>query len=203
MDSKRNSGLKEQILNASRLLLSQEGYRNFSLRKVARDVGVSATSVYLHFDSKDHLIHTLMEESIDYLNGKLEEVSIRKLEPIQKLQALAYEYVSFALQYPKEYQILYMAGTGEMARYPKDKFRKVRQGYEIVTRAIEEGVDRGLLDETQPRITAYTFWAQLHGVMSVVLSRRLDNRIDRNEFIEQAIDHIIYGFHVRTAIEAD
>src|SRR5690625_3134057 len=124
MDSKRNNGLKEQILNAARLLLSKEGYRNFSLRKVARGVGDSATSVYLHFDSKDHLIHTLMEESIDYLNGRLEEVSGRQLEPIQKLKALAHEYVDFALQYPKEYQILYMAGTSEMTRYPKDKFRK-------------------------------------------------------------------------------
>lgn len=203
MDGKRNNGLKERILDVARLLLSKEGYRNFSLRKVARDVGVSATSVYLYFESKDHLVHTLMEESIDHLNRELKEVAGRQLEPIQKLEALAHQYVHFALQHSKEYHIIYMVGSDEMARYPKEKFRKARQGYEIVTQTIKEGVDRGLLDETQPRIAAYTFWAQLHGIMSVVLSKRLDNRIDQDEFIKQAIDHIVYGFHVRTALEAN
>lgn len=201
MPRKKKQELKERLLDSARLLLAREGYRNFSLREVARDVGVSATSVYLHFEGKDDLIHTLMEESIDLLNNKLEEVSKQSLEPIKKLEALAHQYVEFALQNPREYQVIYMVGSDEMTRYPKEKFRKARRGYEIIINAIEEGIKKGLLDEPQPRIAAYTFWAQLHGVMSVVLSKRLDTRINQNEFIEQAIDHIIYGFHVRTALE--
>lgn len=195
------SDLRDRLLDSARKLLLDEGYRNFSLRKVARDTGVSATSIYLHFDSKDHLIHALMEESIDRLNSKLEESVKSGTDPLDKLNILARVYVTFALDNAREYQILYMISSDEMSRYPKEKFRKARRGYELVTEVIEDGVRKNLLDEDHPRVAAYTFWAQLHGVMSVVLSRRLDTRLDQQEFIEQAIEHIIYGFHVRTALE--
>lgn len=203
MPEKSTQNLRDQILNVAQQLLSDKGYQNFSLRKVAREVGVSATSIYLHFEGKDDLIHTLMEKAIDHLNARLEEVSGRCSEPIIKLEALADEYVRFALQYPSEYQIIYSVNSDKMTRYPKEKFRKARKGYDIVIKTIEEGVEKGMMDETQPRIAAYTFWAQLHGIMAVVLSRRLDTRIDRDEFIRQAIDHILYGFHIRTAASLD
>lgn len=192
--------LKETILEASRKHLFEEGFRNFSLRKVARDVGVSATSIYLHFENKDHLIHTLMEKSIEQLNGRLEQSAKEYADPIKKLEKLAADYAEFALENPREYQIIYMVSSDEMSRYPKEKFRQARRGYEIVTRTLEEGVEKNLLEEDHPRIAAYTFWAQLHGVMSVVLSKRLDTRVDQQEFIRQAIEHIIQGFHVRTAV---
>lgn len=194
--------LKDRLLESSRRLLFEGGYRNFSLRKVARDVGVSATSIYLHFDGKDHLIHTLMEESIEMLNNLLHKSVKDVAGPINKLEVLARVYINFALEHPRRYQILYMVSSDEMSRYPKEKFRQARRGYEIVTDTLQEGVSKNLLDESSPRIAAYTFWAQLHGVMSVVLSKRLDNRIDQQEFIDEAIEHIIQGFHVRTALDA-
>lgn len=197
------SDLRQRLLKSARKILLGEGQRNFSLRKIARETNVSATSIYLHFDSKDHLIHVLMEESIDRLNDKLEDSIKGSTDPIEKLNILAKVYVRFALENTEEYQIIYMVSSDQMSRYPKEKFRKARRGYEMVTEVLEEGVRKNLLDEDHPRVAAYTFWAQLHGVMSVVLSKRLDNRLDQKEFIEQAIEHIIQGFHVRTALQTN
>lgn len=200
MSSRESESLKERIIDAAQQVLLEKGYRDFSLRKIARKTGVSATSIYLHFDSKDDLVHTLMEQSIERLNDRLEECIKNKKDPIAKLEALAQEYVDFALNNPREYQVLYLVSSEEMTRYPKEKFRKARRGYEIVTRVLEEGAEAGTIEEQAPRLTAYTFWAQLHGVMSVVLSKRLDTRIDQHEFIDEAIKHIINGYQVRTAI---
>lgn len=197
------SDLRDRLIKTARKILLEEGQRNFSLRKIARETGVSATSIYLHFDSKDHLIHVLMEESIDQLNNRLEKSIQESTDPIEKLNILARVYVEFALDNTEEYQIIYMVSSDQMSRYPKEKFRKARRGYEIVTEVLEEGVRKNLLDEDRPRVAAFTFWAQLHGVMSVVISRRLDNRLDQQEFIEQAIEHIIQGFHVRTALQTN
>lgn len=193
--------LKQRIIKAARQVLLAEGYRSFSLRKIARVIGVSATSIYLHFENKDDLVHTLMEQAISRLNNQLENEVPKHEDPISKLEALAHEYVSFALNYPREYQVIYLISSDEMTRYPKDKFRKARRGYEIVTEVLKEGVKSGLISESQPRMAAYTFWAQLHGVMSVVLSQRLDKRIEQEEFIQEAIDHIINGYQVRTALK--
>lgn len=200
MDKTKEQDLKQRILDAARHVLLSEGYRNFSLRKIARKIDVSATSIYLHFESKDDLVHNIIEDAIERLNNQLES-SIAGIEgPIQKLEALAYEYADFALKHPREYQVIYLISSDEMSRYPKEKFRKARKGYEIVTDVLNEGVDSGLIVEKKPRMAAYTFWAQLHGVMSVVLSQRLDTRIDQQQFIEEAIDHIIKGYQVRTSL---
>lgn len=201
MKETEKSSLKKRIIDAARQVLLSEGYRNFSLRKIAREIDVSATSIYLHFENKDDLVHTLMEDAIERLNNRLDR-SIEKLDdPISKLEALATEYTGFALQHPREYQVIYLISSEEMTRYPKEKFRKARRGYEIVTNVLEEGVKSGLIAEEEPRMAAYTFWAQLHGVMSVVLSKRLDMRIDQETFIEEAIDHIIKGYQIRTSLE--
>lgn len=201
MNKTQDIELKDRIIETARELLLKHGYRNISLRKIAREVGVSATSIYLHFENKDDLIHTLMEQAIDRLNDLLEKKANRKKDPIQKLEDLAHAYVNFALNNPREYQIIFLFSSDEMSRYPVEKFRKARRGYELVYAVLEEGVRQGLITEEQPRLAAYTFWAQLHGVMSVVLSKRLDSRIDQKEFIEEAIEHIIHGYQLRTALQ--
>lgn len=203
MEETQHLSLKDRIVEAARQVLLTEGYRNFSLRKIAREIDVSATSIYLHFENKDDLVHTLMEQSIERLNNQLQQAASKADSPIAKLEALAYEYVRFALKYQREYQIIYLTSSDEMSRYPKEKFRKARKGYEIVNNVLQEGVNAGLIAEEKPQIAAYTFWAQLHGVMSVVLSKRLDTRIDQQEFIDEAIEHIIDGYKVRTALQTN
>ncbi|WP_138430408.1 TetR/AcrR family transcriptional regulator [Fodinibius saliphilus] len=200
MDQVEEKSLKEQIIGAARKVLVDKGYRNFSLRKIAGEIDVSATSIYLHFENKDDLVHTLMGKAISRLNRQLEQKVAEADNPIAKLEALAREYVEFALAHPREYQVIYLISSDEMTRYPKEKFRKARKGYEIVTDVLKQGVESGLISESRPRLAAYTFWAQLHGVMSVVLSKRLDNRINQEEFIEEAIDHIIKGYQLRTSL---
>lgn len=201
MKEEKTNNLRDKIIEEARKLLLEEGYRNVSLRKIAANAGITATSIYLHFDSKDHLIHTLMGQAIEQLNAKLESTADLEMDPVEKLEALARDYVRFALEHPREYQVIYLVTSDEMSRYPKEKFRRARRGYEIVSKVIEEGVSEDEIVEKHPRIAAYTLWAQLHGVMAVVLSKRLDTRIDQEEFIEQAIQHIIYGFKIRTALK--
>ncbi|HEX6981776.1 MAG TPA: TetR/AcrR family transcriptional regulator [Balneolaceae bacterium] len=202
MEQTQEKGLKQKIITAARQVLLSDGYRNFSLRKVARKIEVSATSIYLHFENKDDLVHTLIDEAIQRLNKQLKQSVQPSVDPIKNLNSLANEYVSFAFKYPREYQIIYLISSDEMSRYPKAKFRKARKGYEMVTSVLEEGVKAGLIEEEHPRLAAYIFWAQLHGVMSVVLSKRLDTRIDQQAFIQESIDHIISGYRVRTALES-
>ncbi|HLR31898.1 MAG TPA: TetR/AcrR family transcriptional regulator [Fodinibius sp.] len=201
IESKKRD-LKCQIIDAARELLLSEGYRNLSLRKIARSIGVSATSIYLHFDNKDNLVHALIDEAIEALNMRLEESVQSVSNPISQLKHLAYAYVQFALQHPRQYQIIYLVSSDEMARYPKEKFRKARKGYKTVRNVLLEGKEAGLMKDHKPDIAAYTFWAQMHGVMSVVLSRRLDAQIDQHEFIDEAIEHIIGGYQSENVTEA-
>ena len=186
--------LREDILKVSRILLIKNGFSKMSMRKIAKEANVSATSIYLHFKNKDELLLALIETSIAQLADALKKELNPGDDPIRKLEKMADGFIDFALNRPQEYEIIYMVRPEEMPKFPKEKFNQVRKIYELLAGIIEEGKTRGVLDVEDSLLSAYTVWAQLHGVASVVISKRLDTRIPTDTFVRQAVDHIIQGF---------
>ncbi|WP_075088300.1 TetR/AcrR family transcriptional regulator [Verrucomicrobium spinosum] len=45
--------LKDHILSASRTILVNEGYEALSMRRLAREIGYSATALYLYFENRE------------------------------------------------------------------------------------------------------------------------------------------------------
>lgn len=189
--------LRETILTESRSMMIREGFANLSMRKIATEVGVTATSIYLHFKNKEDLLYALMDESISELNNKLQLAAESGSDPLESLEAVARTYIEFGLAHPQEYEMVFLVRAEELPRYPKDKFREARRGYEILASLIDDGVKAGLLEDDDSLTSAYTIWAQMHGVVSVILNRRLDTRIGQKDFINNSIEHIIQGFLAR------
>lgn len=185
--------LRNEILQVSRKILLDEGFSNISMRKIAGKINVSATSIYLHFKNKDHLLHSIIEESISELNNTIKSISTSAIDPVQKIEKIARSYIAFGLDRPQEYEVIFMVRPEEMPRYPIEKFRDARKGYELLASVIREGIQQDLIDEQKALSTAYSMWAQLHGVVSVIINKRLDTRLSQNEFINHAVDHIVQG----------
>ena len=189
--------LREEILEVSKDILIQDGFSKMSMRRIARRANVTATSIYLYFKNKDDLLLALIEESINDLKNALQEVVDPGKDFIQQLEDMARAYIRFALEHPKEYEIIYMVRPEEMPKYPREKFNEVRSAYELLAGIISDGKEQNLIEVDDPLISAYTIWAQIHGVVSVMLNKRLDTRIPREKFTDQAVDHIIKGFIIQ------
>lgn len=192
--------LRDQILDISRHMLFEDGYRSLSMRKIAKKANVTATSIYLYFDNKDHLLHTLIEESVEDLSQFIESRALLIDDSIERFKTIIESYVEFGIGHPEKYEIIYQVRPDAMARYPKEKFRKARRCYELLVKTIEESVSKGLMEVGNPVVAAYSIWAQLHGIVSVVLNKRLDSRIDQQQFIEDSIELVVQGFLVRTTV---
>lgn len=189
--------LREEILDVSKELLLKHGFSKISMRKIAKKADVTATSIYLHFKNKDDLLLALVEESIANLNGVLRNALNEAASPIEQLESLADAYVGYAMENPQEYEIIYMVRPEEMPKYPREKFQQVREIYELLAGIIQRGKERNLFDVEDPLVSAYTLWAQIHGVVSVILGKRLDTRVPIERFLDLATDHIIQGFIVQ------
>jgi AcrR family transcriptional regulator len=70
---------RERILGAAEKLFSTRGYHGTSLREIADGAGVSLGNIYNHFEDKERLFETLMEE--------LEERYLAPTEPIPRALA--------------------------------------------------------------------------------------------------------------------
>lgn len=190
--------LRTAVLDAARQRLVREGYRDLSMRDVAAAVGCSVSSIYLYFAGKDELVHTLMDEGFERWHQRMRaaaggEAADVATAPAARLEAVCRAYVAFGLENPEFYEIMYMFHTDRMARYPKALFRRARRSIDLMAELVAAYAPGAAGSADDARVAATAVWATLHGVVSTIVSDRLDRRIDRARYIEGAIRFALHG----------
>src|SRR2546427_10653015 len=100
--------LRQAILTAAGELFLEQGYDRFSLRKVAERVGYSPTTIYLYFRDKDDLLFTVVDEGFVRFGHHLAEAAESQEDPWERIIALGRAYVTFGLQNPVYYQLMFL-----------------------------------------------------------------------------------------------
>lgn len=191
MSSNEEKGLRRAILDTARQLLTTVGYARLSMRNIANEIGYSATSIYLYFESKDDLVHALIDEGVDLLHERLLEADRSGSTPEERLEAMCRAYISFGMERPEYYEIMYVLHPEYIKRYPAEKYRKARRNLEIMAAVIQQGMEDGVFREVEPMLAANLAWSQLHGVVALLSSERVDKRIDPEELINAACLHVV------------
>ena len=70
---------KEKILNSSLNLFSTKGYNAVSVRDIASDVGIKASSLYNHFENKQNILDELIKVNVNYVSNFLKEINLKKM----------------------------------------------------------------------------------------------------------------------------
>lgn len=187
--------LRQAILDTSRRLLVDEGYDRLSMRKIAAAVGCSATSIYLHFASKDALTHALISEGMERLYAAL--TATAGPDPAARLEALSRAYVRFGLDNPEVYQILFQLHPERMERFPADQYRRARRNIDVFAQALAAGAEAGQLRaEPTADVAANVLWTALHGLVSLLLAERIDVRLAGDAFVDAAVGQALAGVSV-------
>jgi AcrR family transcriptional regulator len=194
--------LRRHILDGARHLLVRGGYQNLSMRRLARAIGYSATSIYLHFESKDDLFHALINEGMERLQARLREAAglgessddaSSALDPSAQLEALCRAFAHFGLENPEYYDVMFLLRPAAMERYPPEKYRRARRNLDLVQNILRRGAERGQFDAPDSLAAASALWASLHGTVSLLLARRVDVRLDADTLVEEAVRQALRG----------
>ena len=192
MEKKSGADLKRLIMDTTRKLLVKDGYGNLSMRKIAREISYSATSIYLHFKNKDALCHALIDEGMAMLLAQQTAIAqAYKGNVVQRLRALCEGYISFGLKHSEYYEIMFLIHPDFENRFPKASYRRARRNLDLFKVTLDEGIENGQIDSQDTYATTNAVWASLHGAVSILLARRLDFRIDQNHFINNVLDQIV------------
>ena len=181
--------LRDDIIEAASRLLADPAAPPLTLRAVAREVGVAATSVYLHFDSID----TLTLATVNHLFAELlrRQDALTETDPCERVLAGALVYCEFGLAAPGHYQLMF-ATPLPLPAYTPEHFpgwKAFQQLIERVAAAIgTDPEDPENRDDPRAFFTAQLIWQQLHGIVSL--------RISRSKFPWPALEPT-----VRTAVE--
>ena len=173
------------------------------MRRLAETIGYSATSIYLHFESKDDLFHALIDEGMERLHARLRGAIQAESEPRTKLEALCRAFVHFGLQNPEYYEVMFLLRPDSMERYPPEKYRRARRNLDLSQSILKKGVEAGQFDVPDPLVAASALWASLHGTVSLLLARRVDVRIDAEDLVEATIRQSLQGVAVPALAASD
>lgn len=161
------SDQREKILTCACELYLEDGLDGFSMRKLARSVGVTAPALYRHYESKEHVLADVIREAYREFTGCL----YRALEgrtPEERLLKAGQGYMDFAINHPRWYRMIFTAaerlGVDEL---PEDLRTQGCAVHQFWSDRLRECMDAGLLRRGDPEGVGMTMWAHSHGLVTL------------------------------------
>ncbi len=162
---------KERILKVGLELYLREGVDGLSMRRIARRLGVVVSSLYKHYANKEELVWAMIAEGYD----RFTEYLIQALDaptPAEQLQRLTAQYLAFALEQPKYYEVIFLNPHHyfQSDNIPDAAREKSRAAFSILERIVKTCMDTRFLKSGDAQAVAYTLWTHAHGAVALRLT---------------------------------
>ena len=166
--------LRRRILDAAAELILGEGYEQFSLRKLAEQIGYSATTIYRHYADKDDLVCAVVDRGFEIFGAELARASERAVDPRKRIKAIGQAYIRFGLANPIYYQLMFMRPPEGQREIPARSVALRRATFVTLLGAVEAAMAAGAVRKRDPEIVSTALWALVHGIvaLSIVMGER-------------------------------
>jgi AcrR family transcriptional regulator len=185
--------LRDEILAGATELLEQTGSEEaVTLRAVARQVGISAPSIYAHFADREAIVDAIVNGAFRDFNAAIQAATDAAAQagdgPGARLRAGCAAYLEFAAERPNRYKLLFerrdLIGIGSEAN------RLIRiESFELLVASVQACVGAGISASNDPARDAAAIWVALHGFATL--------RSLRPQFpwpdTDTMLDRIVYG----------
>lgn len=165
------------LARACDLYLSQ-GLDGFSMRGLAKEVGVTAPALYRHYDGREAVLADVMREAhrafMSYIYRALEAPT-----PFERFEKAGEGYLDFAIENPRWYAMLFSSPERlGMTAIPDDIEAMGCAIHQFWIDRVGECVRAGILREADPFELSVTMWAHAHGIVQLYYQGRLGKDVD-------------------------
>lgn len=162
--SYHHGDLHDALVRAARTILETQGLAALSLRGAARAAGVSPAAPYHHFPDKQALLDAVAAQGFDALTSAMERRMVKKTDPNAQLNASGLGYVTFALENPALFRLMF--GSGEQQSSANARLREARdRAYGVLQAAVAETSPDGAANP----LVCLRLWALVHGIATLIL----------------------------------
>lgn len=145
-------------------MIAKQGISKISLRDLAVKCGVSATSLYRHYKSKEHMLAVIAEDGFI----KLHEAMLMADHP-NKFQKIGIAYIRFALQHPVHFQLMFGPHI-EKNNYPA-LLNARTMAFQVLRIQVEQSISQGVMVGDADSLTRAA-WATFHGTAVLLLDNQ-------------------------------
>ena len=158
-----HGNLRDEILRAAYNFVLENGYSTMSLRGIAEQCNVSATAIYRHYETKEHLLADVVAKGFVVFNS-----SVKGKEDDDIFQRCE-NYLAFAFDNYNIYDLLFSQSVVEFLKFPQI-LEVADKAFESLLESVKEH-DKSLNDLSASN-KAIHIWSFLHGMSSI--SKKMD-----------------------------
>jgi AcrR family transcriptional regulator len=163
---------RRQILNAAKAVFAEAGYHGASINAIIERAQIARGTFYLYFESKSAVFDSILDQALTDLRTRIRRIEVDDpAAPAPQIQLR--EQVVGILEYIVSDRSLAMlllsAGhtpDAEAAERLDQFFTEVR---DLLRRALETGMEIGLLRPCQPPLVAAAMLGMIRGVIEFVV----------------------------------
>jgi AcrR family transcriptional regulator len=185
---------RAEILRAAERIFVAEGYEGATIRKIADEVGVSSTCLYMHFRDKDQILLEICTAAMEELLAMNNEIAARPVDPVERVRMMLTAYVEFALGNPNAYRLVFcaspLAASDEKQQVTHDLGAQCSERFSGVVREIAA---EGRLKIGDPRTVHQALWTACHGLVSLMITKPSVDWADPKAVTKVLIDGLLFG----------
>lgn len=186
--------IKEKIIEHSRKLLIQKGYRSLRVDEIASDLGISKRTIYENFNSKDELVFSVVKETFDELYRKLEPAINKAINSKTNFVENFLSVIEVQVQHLKLFTGSFLEDVRKNMKNFEDKCeiyknRNKELFYEFIQSGIENGYFR---KDLKIEILFLTFISVIKNVVDYEMQKELKMTID--EIVLEVYQIVMTGF---------
>ena len=200
MNTYHHGDLKNALIHAGIEMLSVDGIKGLSLRRVAKHAGVSHAAPYAHFTDKQALIAAISTEGYKRLFSQLTQINQEYYDkPIRKLVEVGWCYLQFAVNDPAHFKITFSGVIEKEKDYPA--FVEISQkSFAFITEIVAECQAAGILPSGPTDLIAVHLWSSIHGLATLLIEDQLSSQVTKNFPLR---DILISTINLMTEVEID
>jgi len=170
--SYHHGDLRAALLEAGETVLAATGVAGFSLRQVARAVGVSHSAPSHHFGDARGLLAALATEGFRrFLTAMRGRQADAGADPRELLLASGYGYLDFARSSPALFRLMF---ADEIAIEPTDELSQAREAaFDHLVRDVERLVGHSPYENDAAMVRVMASWSFAHGFAELLISGRM------------------------------
>jgi len=155
--------LRADILDGATALLEQTGSEEaVTLRAVARQVGISAPSIYTHFADREAMVDAIVDAAFADFNAAIYAAVDAASDPLARLRAGCAAYLRFAEERPNRYKLLFERRN--LVTGPEDPVPVIRtESFDALVTCVQGCIDAGISASTDAQLDSKAIWVGLHG----------------------------------------
>lgn len=186
-------------LAAAEAIVTEEGYKGLSTRKVARAIGYTVGTLYLVFEDLEDLVLQLNGLTLDALYEWLRARRGGASAPRESLLALAEAYIAYAEAETPRWNLLFEYVTERGSALPDWYQARLGRVFGLVEAALAPLADQRSGQEIEQ--AARVLWASVHGICTLRIRHRMDlaGGQTTDEMARMLVENFLKGFERRSA----